>query len=231
MARRKFEPEPTVFKSKANQIYEQLREAILNGSLPPGEKLNSDELAQSLQVSRMPVREAIKRLQAEALVDVVPHKEVRVSRLSKDLVEQTLFVLTILEQETIRLAAKRISASEVARLAALCDEMEVFSKRGNLADMLRVNLEFHAYIRNIAGNSVLDSVQASLFDTVERYRRVLICSRSRQEAILKDHRALVDALARLDTDAAVQQVGHHYRGALALIGNVEHEDDQSIGLA
>lgn len=200
------EPE---YKAKADLVYERLRKGIIDGVLRPGDKLITDEIAAALRVSRMPVREAIKRLQAEGLVDVIPHKEVTVASVTKDQIRDVFAVRAVLEGLAAREAALKARPDQVRKLRALLAEMERLVLEGDTAGQLVKNREFHEAIYEISGNRLLQSTAANLFDSIERYRhRFLSIPRGPQD-VLDQHCQLIDSIASHDLERAEMLAREH----------------------
>ena len=119
---------------------QKLREAILLGHLKPGDKLDQNEIAELLGISRSPVRDALRTLAAEGLVEVIPHRGAAVAELSADEVEEIFLIRRILEGMAARLATQRIGPAQIAELQAVLDEIDQTS---DLDGWLELNRRFH----------------------------------------------------------------------------------------
>ncbi len=182
------------YKGKSELVYEEIRRAIMEGVLKPGDRLETDQIAETLKVSRMPVREAIKRLQIEGLLDVKPHKEVTVAIVTIDQMKDVFSVRSILEGLASREAALRIRDEELSKLWTLYKEMEKMVEAGETEGQLVKNREFHQLIHKISGNKVLQSIADKLFDSIERYRLQFMSLPRRPQEVLKDHYDLIEAI-------------------------------------
>ena len=158
------------YKGKAELVYEKIRQAIMDGILKPGDKLETDQIAETLKVSRMPVREAIKRLQIEGFVEVKPHKEVTVAIVTIEQMRDVLSVRSALEGLAARVASIRIHDDLLNQLWSLYKEMERMVESGETEGLLIKNREFHRSIHDISANKVLQSISENLFDSIENRR-------------------------------------------------------------
>ena len=186
------------YKGKTEIVYEQIRKAILDGLLKPGDKLETDAIAAALNVSRMPVREAIKRLQLEGWVDVRPHKEVRVASVTKAQIRDVFAVRAMLEGLAACEAARKISEDEIDLLWQTYRDMEKLVKSEDTAGQLTKNREFHKIVHKVSGNKVLQSIASNLFDSIERYRLQFLSLPRRPKEVLKEHLKLIEAIESHD---------------------------------
>ena len=200
------EPE---YKAKADVVYENIRKGIMDGAFRPGDKLITDQIAAALRVSRMPVREAIKRLQAEGLVDVIPHKEVTVASITREQIRDVFAVRAVLEGLAARDAALRAQEDQIRRLRILLTEMEQLVYAEDTPGQLEKNRDFHEAIYDISGNQLLRSTAASLFDSIERYRHRLLSLPKGSQDVLDQHRQLIDAIASHDLERAEMLAREH----------------------
>ena len=140
----------------------RLRQRIVEGELPPGAKLNERELSESLRVSRTPLREAIRMLAAEGLVDLLPNRGAVVAQMSVQDVADTFEVIAGLEGQSGELAAQRISAAQLAELTALHQDMRAAFDHQDLPAYYRLNALIHSRINAAAGNRVLTQTWANV---------------------------------------------------------------------
>jgi DNA-binding GntR family transcriptional regulator len=138
-----------------DQVAQQLRRMLVEGEIAPGAKLNERELCEVLEVSRTPLREAIKMLAAEGLVELLPHRGAIAVRLSLDDVRNTFEVMAGLEALSGELAARRITHGELEEIQALHFEMLAAWTRRDLSNYYRLNALIHAAINAAAKNPVL----------------------------------------------------------------------------
>lgn len=213
------------YKGKAELVYEKIRQAIMDGILKPGDKLETDQIAETLKVSRMPVREAIKRLQHEGFVEVKPHKEVTVAIVTIDQMRDVLSVRSALEGLAAREASTRIHSDELDQLRSLYKEMERMVESGETEGLLIKNREFHRFIHEISGNKVLQSIAENLFDSIERFRLQFMSMPRRPRQDLKEHFELIEAIGSHDPDRSEVLMRLHIEGtAKIMLSNADEKN-------
>jgi DNA-binding GntR family transcriptional regulator len=199
----------------AEAVYRTLRQAIMDGALAPGERLRSDALASELRVSRTPVREALRKLEAEGLVDHSGSRLVVRAFSEQDLTE-LFFVREALEGMAARLAAENGTPSEIAEIRELLDDMETVRRRGDLGALRRLTGEFHQLVcRTSHNNRLLQSLKA-LLDSARQIQTSTLYGEGRAAAALQEHRDLVAAIAARDGDEAEKLARAHRRRTLVL---------------
>lgn len=193
-----------------DHVLDAVRTAILTGDLAAGETLRQEELAERLGVSRMPVREAIKRLHAEGLVEVLPSRRVRVAALSRDEIEDIYDMRAALEPLAVRLAVPRLTraqlrdASHALEAAADEEDAETFGVR---------NAAFHLSLMGACGRPRLLAEIASLLDLSDRYQRAALRADEHNARVRAEHAALLDAARAGDAETAARLTEEHVRGA------------------
>jgi len=196
-------------------VYQKIKNAIRKRYIRQGSQLVEGSLAQKLGVSRTPVRSAIKRLEAEGLVNSIPNRGAFVITPTLQEIEETFLVRGHLEQMAVRLTALTITAEQVAILNELIDEEEKVFNLHNLDEYYIVNDTFHQKIAEFSENSVLTSYIEELLD---RTRIFLILfdpfSKLSISPSLEDHKAIISALAQHDADLAADAVAAHIRSSV-----------------
>ncbi len=177
-----------------DQVAARLRTMLIEGSIPPGAKLNERELCERLHVSRTPLREAIKLLGAEGLVDLLPNRGAVAVRLDEADVEHTFEVLATLEGLSGELAAQRITDEERSEIRALHYEMLACHARRDLSGYYRLNARIHRAINDAAKNPVLASTYASVNARVQSLRFRTNQDEKKWKRAVQEHGAMVDAL-------------------------------------
>ncbi|HHV79540.1 MAG TPA: GntR family transcriptional regulator [Firmicutes bacterium] len=194
----------TETKLKADLVYDHLKEKIISRELKPGELIRIDAVAKELNVSKTPVREALKQLAAKGFVEMRPNSGARVARLDLDELEQIFLVRRELEALATRLAAEKIDSSTIARLRQLADEMEKACKTGDAKLYGRLNKEFHLTVYRSSKADVVIRLIEDLFDRSEYSRLVFSMLPDRFELSNKEHYELIECLERGDSDRACQ---------------------------
>ena len=197
--------------SGAQLVYGELRERILNLSLEPGARLHEAELAAELAVSRTPLREALRMLLAEDLVEQLPTGGTLVRRLDLQDMRELYAVRAALEGLAVREACQRLTDADLGRLGDLVERMRLLVDHP--AELTRLGGEFHAGIAAIAGNRRCEQLLRQLDGHMRRYRTLSSRRGPRRRAALEDHRALFETLRARDPDAAERTVRDHVLAA------------------
>jgi DNA-binding GntR family transcriptional regulator len=199
----------------ADAVYQALRHGIVHGDLAPGERLRSDALATELRVSRTPVREALRKLEAEGLV-AHSGSRLMVRAFSEQDLTELFYVREALEGMAARLAAENATPSEIAAIRELLEDMETVRRRGDVGAMRRLTGEFHQMICRAAHNDrLLQSLQA-LLDHVRQLQTSTLYGEGRPAQALDEHRRLLTAIEARDGDRAEALARAHRRKTLEL---------------
>lgn len=192
-------------------VYAELRAALRDGRLMPGDRLREEEIARRLTVSRTPVREAFSRLLTKRFVEPAGGRGLIVRTLETGEVMELYMMREILEGAAARLAARHASDFEVETLRGLEAAFEAADGEAALA---RCNRDLHAAIVQVARNRYLDSSLEELNDALPLLGRTTFSVEGRPQAAFLEHRAVVDAIAARDADSAEAAARSHIRGAL-----------------
>lgn len=196
-------------KSKSEFVYESLKEAIISGQLKPGARLVLADLADKLNVSTQPVREALMRLDTEDYVDWTVNVGAVVSEISIDDLKEDIPILRELEGLATREATKRISSVTLTALEEMLETMRSYTESNRFTDYGRLNREFHRTIHCASENKHLVKILDDLWDRRERLRTVFYLSPMRSFDSLKEHEEIMAALKAGDTDRAGLLVEEH----------------------
>jgi len=201
-------------------VYQRVREAILDGAIAPGAAMSQVGLADELGISRTPLREALRMLQTEGLVEAERNRRVRVAPVSPTDLEELYVMRVTLEAQAIRLAVRRMTEEDLARLEGCMAEMGHFADARDYRRWGVPHADFHRALTAPAG-ARFTNVLGQLFDHAERYRRMHI-GHGPSAWATADHRAILDACKAGDREAASRTIAHHFaRTALEVI---EHLD-------
>lgn len=195
-----------------------LRNAILDGSLRPGEPLHENVLTRQLSVSRSPIREALLQLEQERLVDSQPNKSAVVRKPSPEEIRQVYTIRSALEGIAARWAAEKATPALVAQLRRRADDLNnatIASEAGADPAILGQAIDFHAAVAEAAGSAELQRLLESLRNQIKHVMAVGLASLTsrRAEEIHAEHLALIDAIAERDGDRAERLASAHVRGA------------------
>lgn len=198
-------------KSKAQAVYDLLRQRILDFHYEAGQALSIDGLARELGVSKIPIREAIKRLEAERLVEVVLHVGARVAPISVAQAEQIYPIRHALCDLGVSLAVPRLDDATLDYLEDLQRQMEAATSVRDTATVDRLNREFHLRIVQAADNPELYQLFRDLMHRCSRFRAGVTLSHRRAVEVMAEHRAMLAALRARDVAAAVRASNEHDR--------------------
>jgi DNA-binding GntR family transcriptional regulator len=188
---------------------EVIRQAILDGRLPPGRRLKEEELAQELGISRTPVREALLMLQAETLVDNAPNRGATVRSYSVEDLTDLYQLRALLEGYAARRAATRMSDEAVGTLRESCERFEGLLGDENMGMLVKENLFFHQTIHEGSGSSRLVTMVRQVIDLPLVYRSYIWYSREQQQISSHYHAQITRALESRDSERAELVMKEH----------------------
>lgn len=201
------------YKPLRDVVFESLRKAIVEGSLKPGQRLMEVQLAEQLGVSRTPVREAIRKLELEGFVIMLPRKGAYVADMSvKDIID-VLEVRSALEGLAANLAAERMDEKEVEKLKEVSESLNIAMENGNLDEILKKDVEFHQCIFEAAGNKRLTQMINSLWEQVYRFRAGYMSDHNAIRGIKEEHEHLIHAIISGDGEKASKCAKEHIERA------------------
>jgi DNA-binding GntR family transcriptional regulator len=202
------------------QVANRLRSMVVEGRIPPGAKLNERELCAQLRVSRTPLREAIKLLAGEGLVDLLPNRGAVAVKLDEADVLDTFELLASLEGLSGELAAKRATAAELAEIRARHYEMLACFARRDLSGYYRHNAAIHAAINDMARNPVLADTYRTINARVQFLRFSTNQDETKWKRAVKEHGAMLEALDGRDAPGLRRILEQH----------IDHKRDVVIAL-
>ena len=204
--------------SGGNRVYERLRELILSLEFRPGSLLQEDRLTQELGGSRTPLREALIRLSGEGLVDLLPNRGARVSTMELPQLQQHLEAFELLQRTATVLAAQRRSEASIVELRNLCEQFELCCGDNDVRGMIDANWAFHHAIGIACGNLYIGKMYDTMLSDGLRVARLAMayeCYGSEDAHnkhignILREHRAIVDAIEARDVQRASELSDSH----------------------
>jgi len=194
-------------------IVSQLRDFLVEGHLAPGSRIPERELCEKFDISRTPLREALKVLAAEGLIELLPNRGARVRQFSEADIRNLFEVLSGLDFLAGRLACARITDDAIAAIEKLHLEMYTHYLRRELADYFRINQKIHQAIVDAAANPVLSANFTSLNSIVRRLRySANLVHRDRLGDAMREHEQIVDALKRRSADELGLLMYQHMQG-------------------
>jgi DNA-binding GntR family transcriptional regulator len=189
--------------------YRALREAIVSGELLPSERLVEEELSRRLGIGRAAVRMALVRLEHDGLVEHERHRGARVRRVSEEEAVEILEVRAALESLAARRAAGRATRSDVRALRAILREMRGHRERGDLMAMSDANAALHRRILEISGHETARRLSGTLMSQIVRFQYRTVLLPGRPDRSLREHAAIVQAIADGNGDLAERTMRRH----------------------
>ena len=203
-------------------VFNTLRQAILKGELKPGERLLEIALAERLGVSRTPVREAMRKLEQEGLVVMIPRRGAQVASITEKDLNDVLEVRIALENVAIEKACKLITEEELGRLWVAAKEFEKTKAEGNLAE---ADVAFHEIIYQASDNKRLNQVLNNLREQMYRYRVEYLKEEQTRNLLVSEHEELVKAIREGDVQKAQDISFHHLENQrMAIIRTIRAEN-------
>jgi len=199
-------------ESRFEGVVDALREAILTGEYRPGERLVQDELAESLGISRIPLREALRRLEGEGLVIISPNRGAIVRPLAPKDVVDLYDVRVALESLAVRRAAEHY-ADLREPTDRMRDEARAATAAGSLARLFHLDRDFHAGVAAASHNPHLMATLGGQWSQIMRVMHAYLKMATYPPAVWDEHAALVEAIAHGDADAAVTRLERHLLGS------------------
>lgn len=197
------------YKPLREVVSEALRDAIVSGVLKPGERLMEIQLAEELGVSRTPVREAIRKLELEGFVVMLPRRGTYVSDISLKDINEVFEVRTALDVLAAGLAAERITDEETEELERLLVEIAEHIKSGDMDKIVETDEDFHDVLYKASRNERLVGIINNLRELLQRFRTVSMSYPGRLTNTLDEHRRLVEAISQRDMETAQQIAREH----------------------
>ena len=203
-------------RTKQEFVYRTIRRAILRCDMQPGERLVIEDVAQRLDVSSIPVREALQMLQSEGLAVMVPHVGATVAPLSRDSILDVFTIIEGLQIVAARVAAERGEESDLAALEGLVADMDAAVQEGRFEDWSDLNAHFHVAIAAMTRLPMLQQMTVQAFDRWDRTRRYFFQDvlANRMQNAQRDHHVIVEALRRRAVSEMTELMRLHSGNAL-----------------
>jgi len=190
-------------------VFRTLRQAILTGEMKPGERLLEIHLANKLGVSRTPIREAIRMLELEGLVIMVPRRGAQVAQITEKSMSDVLEVRCALDVLAVELACERITAEAVEELREACRAFEKATATRDVHVIAKADVAFHDIIFKAAGNPRLTQMINNLAEQMYRYRFEYIKDESQHQMLIREHCLICESIEKRDVEAAKDAIRKH----------------------
>ena len=207
-------------------VFNTLRKAILKGELKPGERLMEIALAERLGVSRTPVREAMRKLELEGLVVMIPRRGAQVANITEKDLNDVLEVRIALENLSIENACARMTEEQLAELKRAGRNFEETIKEGNLVKLAEADVAFHEVIYKASDNRRLNQVLNNLREQIYRYRVEYLKEEETRNVLVKEHEEIYGAIKNRDVKKAQEISFRHIENQReAIIRSIRAETD------
>ena len=198
--------------SIADQIFEKLEQDILGGEYTRGELLTEIKLSEQMGVSRTPVREALRRLEQEHIIEMSTRGAVVVGISAQD-IDLIYEIRMRIEGLAVRLAAQNAVKEDIERLRKTVELQEFYTKKGDAENIRNADSEFHRLLYRMSASAALCDTLTDLHKKILKYRSVSVSKRSRAKSSLSEHRAIFDAIAHGDAPLAERLTVEHIANA------------------
>jgi DNA-binding GntR family transcriptional regulator len=183
------------YKPLREIVFTTMREAIINGDFKPGQRLMEVQLAEQMGVSRTPVREAIRKLELEGLVVMVPRKGAYVAGLSSEDVKEVLEIRAVLEGLAASLAAKNASDADIEQLQEIVEKFKNAAEEKDVVRLINFDSDFHDVMYRASKNKKLIQLISALREQVQRFRVAYFTKIKSTQALIEEHNELVSSKA------------------------------------
>ena len=212
------------YKPLRELVFESIREAIIGGKLRPGERLMEIQLAEEMGVSRTPIREAIRKLELEALVVMIPRKGAYVAGLSMKDIADVFEIRRALEGLAAELACERITDEELEELERYLVRIAEDIESQDISKVVATDTDFHTLLYKASRNQRLSQTINNLREQIQRFRMTSLSYPGRMRNALEEHRKIVEAISARDSEAARKIAQEHIENAENSMMNMIHQD-------
>ncbi|NLL78149.1 MAG: GntR family transcriptional regulator [Clostridiales bacterium] len=208
-------------------VFNTLRKAILTGELKPGERLMEIHLANKLGVSRTPIREAIRKLELEGLVTMIPRRGAEVAQITEKSLKDVLEVRRALDALCAKLACERITEEEKEQLKDACAEFERATRIKDATVIAKADVALHDIIVAATGNQRLVQLVNNLAEQMYRYRFEYIKDESQHDRLIEEHRIIYESIMNKDCEEAAKAAELHIDNQeISIIKQIRLENKQ-----
>ena len=209
--------ESTSHGSLGSKIFILLRDRILNESYKCGDKLNELTLAKELKISRTPIREALKQLELEGLVESIPNKGVYVKGFSPRDIDDMFEIRLSLEGLAVSFAIDRMDEVHLAKIKEVFELLEFYTAKGDFDKVNDFNILFHEFIYQATQSTYFEQILKDIHYYVSVTSRHSIARPERLESSLLEHRAILEAIIDRDKEEATERIQRHIRKTQMLV--------------
>ncbi len=209
-------------RSVGDAVYDALKAAITKGDLTPGQRLVERQLSLQLRTSRIPIREAIKKLEKDGLVEKLPKRGFVVKSVTEAEIGEIFGIRAVLESYAAYLATERLTDVLVKKLENSVRAYREALTKNDVERMMTANGQFHEIIYKASGSEQLCALINNFRDYISRYRRTLLTTHEFAKVSLEDHIRMLDAMSERDKDKVEELVRKHIlRGKAIIVGEMK----------
>ena len=205
-------------------VFNTLRKAILRGELKPGERLMEIQLANKLGVSRTPIREAIRKLELEGLVLMIPRKGAEVAQITEKNMQDVLEVRKALEELSVQLACERITPEQVEEMKMAAEDFRKVLKSGDVTKIAEADVKFHDIIFAATNNQRLITLLNNLREQMYRFRVEYLKQKECYPQLLGEHDKLIALISGGEVEEACELMGCHIDNQASTVSDVIRRD-------
>ncbi len=193
------------------RIADILRKMIMTGELKEGDKIRENEFCENMGISKTPLREALRVLSVEGLIDLVPHRGAFVTQPTFDEIEEMFEVMSLLEGFCASAACEKMSSQDFDFLQILHAELEKQYERRDQENYIRVNNQYHSFLQDLVNNRVLNQIIDGLRKKILLYRFKSLNTPNRFDSSIREHRDLLEAFRQRDSERAKRLMRVHLK--------------------
>ena len=205
-------------------VFNTLRKAILRGELKPGERLMEIQLANKLGVSRTPIREAIRKLELEGLVLMIPRKGAEVAQITEKNMQDVLEVRKALEELSVQLACERITPEQVEEMKMAAEDFRKVLNSGDVTKIAEADVKFHDIIFAATNNQRLITLLNNLREQMYRFRVEYLKQKECYPQLLEEHDKLIALISGGEVEEACELMGCHIDNQASTVSDVIRRD-------
>ena len=206
--------------SLRGKVYDRIREDILNGVYKEHEELKEATLGKMMDVSRTPVREALRQLELEGLVEIIPNKGARVTGITKKDIDDIYQIRYLLEGLSARWATEHVTEEQLDKMEETLYLTEFHAKKGNFTQVYELDSQFHELMYEASGSKMLNHILSDFHMYVTRIRKTSLALDNRSKNSTEEHRAILEAIKERNADKAEECAHTHVKSKIK--NNREH---------
>ncbi len=208
----------TYLKRNLNEIiYQKLKENILRGNISSDKKLQEDNLTQDFNTSRTPIRDALRRLEQENIIEKLRYGGYKIKEVSFKEIEEVYGIRCALESHAASLATRRIKKKDIKKLELILEESRKAADEEDYDAFVKLNTEFHRFLYLASDSELLVKILQNVWDYFYRYRKIILSEREHLQQSIKDHSKMIEKMKAGDSEAVEKLVRDHVNNAFEVL--------------